>query len=83
MVIGDDPDLEYLRGVVLQIIFRMAYAGPSAHHLDVASYCPADIALVVTVRDRPTADIGDDFHVLMGVERKAGLRRDGVIVPHA
>src|SRR3546814_12144678 len=31
--------------------------------------------------DRAGADIGDDFHVAVRMRGKAGLRRDGVVVP--
>ena len=36
----------------------------------------------VLMRDRAFADIGDDFHVGVGMGGKAGVRRDLVVVPH-
>ena len=42
---------------------------------------PADIAGAVFVRHRALADIGDDFHIGMGVMAKAGAGRDLIVVP--
>jgi hypothetical protein len=59
----------------------MTDSSASAHDLDVASHGPADIAGAIFVRYRALADIGDDFHVGMGVTAKAGAGRDLVVVP--
>jgi len=80
--IGQNPDLEQAGFLVLQIVFRVLDAGPGAHNLDVASPGAAHVAQAVLVRDRPGADIGDDFHVLVRVRRKAGLGRNRIVVPH-
>src|SRR6185437_8943918 len=76
------PDLEDSRLGRLQIIFGVADAAAGAHHLYVARFGPALVAEAVLMRDRALADIGDDFHVGVGVRRKAGVRRDLVVVPH-
>ena len=59
----------------------MTDPGSRAHDLDIASDSPADIAGAVFMRDGALADIGDNFHVGMGVTAKAGTGRDLVIVP--
>ena len=81
--IGDDPDLEQRGGLVLEVELRVRDTRPCAHHLHVARFGAAFVAHRIAVRDRAGADIGDDFHVGMRVGRKAGLGRDGVIVPDA
>src|SRR6185437_10576583 len=77
-----DPDLEDPCLGRLQIVFGVADAAASAHHLHVARFGSALVAETVLMRDRALADIGDDFHVGVGVRRKAGVRRDLVFVPH-
>src|SRR4029077_12903811 len=66
-----------------QIVFGVTYAGASAHHLHIARFGTALVAKTVLMGDRAFADIGDDFHVGMGMGGKAGVRRDLVVVPHA
>ena len=53
-----------------------------AHHLHVAGFGAALVAEAVLMGDRAFADIGDDLHVGVGMRRKAGVRRDLVVVPH-
>jgi hypothetical protein len=67
----------------LQIVLCVADARAGAHHLDVASLGAALVAQAVLVGDGPLADIGDDLHVGVGMGRKARVRRDLVVVPHA
>jgi len=75
------PDLEELEGAFVAIVLGMTDPGSSAHDLDVASHGPADIAGAVFMGHRALADIGDDFHVGMGVAAKASAGRDLVVVP--
>ena len=79
----DDPELENRRRLVFKIVFGVADAGAGAHDLDVAGFCAAFIAEAVLVRDRALPYIGDDLHIGVRVRRKAGLRRDLVVVPDA
>jgi hypothetical protein len=58
------------------------HPGTGAHHLDIASLGSAFIAHIIAMGNRPFADIGDDFHILMAVHRKSGFRFDLVIIPH-
>jgi hypothetical protein len=60
----------------------MTHAGPGAHHLHVAGFGAALVAKAVLMGDCAFANIGDDFHVGVGMGGKAGIRRDLVIVPH-
>ena len=48
---------------------------------DIARLGATLVAEAVLVADRPGADIGDDFHVSMGVRGKAGMRGDAIVVP--
>jgi hypothetical protein len=82
-LVGQDPDLEDPRGLVLEIIFRVPDSPTRAHHLHVPRLGPALVAQTVLMGDGAFADIGDDFHVRMRMRGKAGARRDGVIVPNA
>jgi len=75
------PDLEELEGVLVAIVLGMTDSGSGAHDLDVASNSPTDIAGAIFVRHRASADIGDDFHVSMGVTAEARAGRDLVVVP--
>src|SRR5260370_577755 len=59
----------------------MTDPGSSTHDLDVAGHGPPDIAGAIFVCHRALADIGDDFHVGMGVTAKAGAGSDLVVVP--
>src|SRR5438552_16405686 len=79
----DDPELENRRRLVFKIVFGVADAGAGAHDLDVAGFCAAFIAEAVLVRDRALPYIGDDLHIGVRVRRKAGLRRDLVVVQDA
>ena len=82
-LVGHDPDLEDLRGLVLQIIFRMGHARAGGHDLDVARFGAAGVAETVLVGDRAASHIGDDLHVAMRMRREARPGRDRVIVPDA
>jgi len=75
------PDLEELEGVFVAIVLGMTDPGSSTHDLDVAGHGPPDIAGAIFVCHRALADIGDDFHVGMGVTAKAGAGSDLVVVP--
>jgi len=77
-----DPDLEDFGLGRLQIVFGMTHAGSGAHHLHVAGFGAPLVAETVLMGDRAFADIGDDFHVGMGMRGKAGVRRDLVVVPY-
>src|SRR3984893_953264 len=79
---GLDPDLEDFCLGRLQIIFGVAYAGARAHHLHVARFGAALVAETVLMGDRALADIGDDFHVGVGMRGKSAVRRDLFVVPH-
>jgi hypothetical protein len=59
----------------------MADAGSSAYDLDAASQGATDIADAIFVGDRALADIGNDFHIRMGVKAEAGPWSDFVVVP--
>jgi hypothetical protein len=83
VVSGHDPDLEDAGLLILQIIFGVADAGAGGHHLHVAGLGPALVAETILVRDRTFANVGDDLHVRVRVRRKAGARRDHVVIPHA
>ena len=76
-----DPDLEQGGGFILQIIFCMADTVACAHDLDIASRRASFITQAVLVRDGASADICDDLHVGMWMWRKAGLRRNHVVIP--
>jgi hypothetical protein len=58
-------------------------AAAGAHHLHVAGHGAAAVAQAVLVADRALAHVGDDLHIRVRVGREAGVRRDGVVVPHA
>ena len=77
-----DPDLEQRAGLVLHVELAVLDPGPRAHHLHIARDRPALVAQTVLVADRPGAHVGDDFHVIVRVRRKAAVRRDHIIVPH-
>ena len=78
-----DPDLENLGRIGLQIIFGMGDPRSRRHHLDVAGNGSPGVAEAVLVADRSLSHIGDYFHVAMRMGRKAGVRGDRVIVPDA
>src|SRR5262249_38319463 len=80
-LVRDDPDLKDLGRPALAVVLRMADAGAGTHHLDVARFSAAAVALVVFVGDRALADIGDDLHVGMGMRRETAVGRDRVVVP--
>src|SRR5262249_57434896 len=82
VVAGGDPDLENPGRTLLQIVLGVANAGAGAHHLHVAGVDPAFISETVLVGDCALADVGDDFHVGVGVGRKARIGGDFVIVPN-
>lgn len=81
--VGNDPDLEYPGVAILQIIFRMPDARARRHHLNVARLGTAFIPQIIAMGNRAFAHIGDDFHIVVRVGRKAGSGRDDVIIPHA
>ena len=81
--IGLDPDLEESRRLAFRVELGVADAGARAHHLHVAGGRAAVVAQAVAVADRTPPDIGDDLHIGMAVERKAGARGDLVVVPDA
>ena len=60
----------------------MTYAGAGAHHLHVARFGAPLIPKTVLVGNCALADIGDDFHVGVGVGGKSGVRCDLVVIPH-
>jgi hypothetical protein len=55
--------------------------GSGTHDLDVAGYGTTDVAGGIFVRDGALADIGNDFHVRVGVAAEAGPGCDLVVVP--
>jgi hypothetical protein len=59
----------------------MTDTGSGTHDLDVAGNGSTDIASAIFVRDGALADIGDDFHICVGVTAEAGSGRDLVVVP--
>jgi len=61
----------------------MADAGAGTHYLDIARDGAAFVAKTVLVGDSAFTHIGDDFHVGMRVRGKAGVGRDGIVIPHA
>jgi hypothetical protein len=78
---GKQPDLEELKRVFAVIALQMADPGAGAHHLDVALYCPTDVAGAIFVCNDALADIGDDFHVCVRVTAETRAGRDLVVVP--
>src|SRR5690606_26181766 len=78
-----DPYLEQGRLDVFGIIFGVSDACASRHDLNVTGFGAALIAKAVLMGDRAFADIGDDFHVGMGVRRETGTGGDFIIVPDA
>src|SRR3546814_16985909 len=61
--IGQDPDLEQRRFLVLEVEFAVGHAGAHAHHLDIDRRGAAAVAHRVAMADSAGADTGDDFHV--------------------
>jgi hypothetical protein len=61
----------------------MSDSRPRAHHLHVSGAGATLVAHGILVRDRAGAHVGHDLHVAVRVRRKAALRRDLVVVPHA
>src|SRR5690606_40397628 len=61
--VGDDPDLEQRRGLVLEVVLGMLNPGPGRHHLHVAGLGTPGVAEAVLVRDRALPDVSDDLHV--------------------
>src|SRR6266446_1822705 len=78
-----DPDLEDPGRPRLEIVFGVPDARSGSHHLHVACLGTTLVAEAVLVRNGTLADIGDDFHVGVGVRRKARVRSDLVIVPYS
>ena len=56
-LMGKQPDLEELEGVLVAIVLGMTYARSGTYDLDVAGYGPTDIADAVFVRDDAFAGI--------------------------
>ena len=82
LVLGSIQIWKILRLGRLQIVFGVTHAAAGAHHLHVARFGAALVAEAVLMGDRAFANIGDDFHVGVGMGGKAGVRRDLVVVPH-
>src|SRR3546814_20661923 len=61
----------------------MGGAASGVHDLHVACSRAPLVAEAVLVRDRAFADVGDDFHVGLGLRRETAVRRDAVVVPDA
>ena len=59
----------------------MTDTGSGAHDLDVAGYGTTDVAGAIFVRDGALADIGNDFHIRVGVTAEAAPGSDLVVVP--
>ena len=79
-----DPDLQQMAGLVAAgVEFGMDDAGARAHALDLAGPDGAAAAGGILVLQRAFQDVGDDFHVAMGMGRKARAARDPVFVDHA
>lgn len=76
-----DPDLEQRGCLVLKIVLGMDDAGPCAHHLDIAGSRTALVAKAVLMGNCPGAYEGYDFHVVMGMRRKAAARADRIVIP--
>src|SRR5258708_9260292 len=77
-----DPDLEDPGRPRLEIVFGVPDARSGSHHLHVACLGTALVAEAVLVRDGALADVGDDFHVGVGMRRKSRVGGDLVIVPY-
>jgi len=60
----------------------VADAGARAHYLHIARFGAALVAQAVLVGDGAFTDIGDDFHVGVGMGRETRAGGDGVVVPH-
>ena len=66
-----------------QVELGMHDACPGAHYLDVARAGAPFITHRIAMADGAGANVGDDFHVTVGMRRKAALGGDPVIVPDA
>ena len=75
--------MEDARGLWLQIGFGVPNTSASAHHLNVAGDDASLIPQAVAMAHRTVADIGDDFHIGVGMRRETAVRRDLVVVPDA
>ena len=82
-LVRQDPDLEQLGLVLLEVVLGMLDAAPGAHHLDLAGLGATLVAEMVLVGDRAADHVGHDLHVAMGMRREPGLRLDAVVVPDA
>ena len=80
--VGNDPDLEQPRRLVLEVELGVLDARPGAHHLDVAGLGAAGVAETVPMGDRALRDVGYDLHVAMGMRGKPVLGGDLVVVPN-
>jgi len=66
---------------LVAIVLGVTDAGSGAYDLDIPRYGTPLIADAVFMSDGALADVGDDFHVRMGMKAEARPRSDLVIVP--
>ena len=82
--VGQDPDLQEVRGGVGRVIeLAVTHAGASTHALHVAGADDAVGADAVLVRQRAVEHVADDLHVAVAVRAEAGAGRDAVFVDDA
>jgi hypothetical protein len=83
-LLRDDPDLQQMGGAVGGgIEFAVGDAGSGTQTLDVAGIDRGAIAHAVFVGDRAGQDVGNDFHILVGMGAKALARRNVIFIDHA
>ena len=80
---GLQPDLEETGRSRLGVKFGMTDARTSAHHLHITGGGTALVTQAVLMRDRTFANIGNDLHIPVWVERKARGWGELVVVPDA
>ena len=75
--VGQDPQLIHAYSCFVLVDFGVKDTSARGHHLDVAGAETPSISERVLVAQRAFTYIAYDFHVLMGVHRKASLALDG------
>ena len=81
---GLDPDLVEV-GVVLGggVELAVSHAGAGTHVLEVSGFDDGAVAHAVLMLELALDDVGEDFHVGMGVLGEAAAGSDGVVVDDA
>ena len=78
---GEEPELHQLRRLGFGWVeLRVAQARAGAHALDFSGRDDAGVAHRVAMLELPFDQIGDDFHLAMGMERESAAGGDGVVI---